>query len=91
MGEDEVSFPWLRLLGALEAVEEPSPRQLMYEVKALQVFLQTPPLQALVGGADPVIDALPPAEVKKLVAAMRASPMISTALRGYLNDVYRRL
>lgn len=91
---DSVSFPWLRILGILEAVPAavaPTGEQLMYEVEALQVFLQTPGLQELAGGADPQSDPLPPADLKKLVAAMRASPAISNALRTHLGEVYRRL
>ena len=51
--EDEVSFPWLRLLGALEAVpaEAPAPegRELMYEVEALQIYEQSLDLQRITG------------------------------------------
>lgn len=85
---DAVSFPWLRLLGALESVPAaPTGEQLMYEVEALQVFLQTPGLQELADGADPQSEELASARRKKLVDAMRASPMISKALRDHLNGV----
>jgi hypothetical protein len=86
---DEVSFPWLRAVDLLEAV--PGGRERMYEVEALQVFLQTPAFQDLVGGADPLTDRLTPAEAKRLVEAMRSSPMISNALRSHLADLARRL
>ena len=40
---DEVSFAWLRPAGVGAA---PSGRELMYEVEALQVYEQSPGLQA---------------------------------------------
>jgi hypothetical protein len=85
---DEVSFPWLRAVDLLESV--PSGADRMYEVEALQVFLQTPSLQELAGGADPMADRLAPAERKRLLEAMRRSPMISTALRAHLTDLINR-
>ena len=89
---DSVSFAWLRLLGALETMPvAPTGEQLMFEVEALQVFLQTPGLQELTGGADPQSDTLSSADSKKLVAALRASPMISKALRNHLNGVFAAL
>jgi hypothetical protein len=86
---DEVSFPWLRAVDLLEAV--PSGAELMYEVEALQVYLQSPALQDLVDGADPVSDRLTPAAAKRLIEAMRQSPLISNALRSHLADLARRL
>jgi subtilisin family serine protease len=86
---DEVSFPWLRAADLLESV--PGGAERMYEVEALQVFLQTPALQDLVGGADPMSDRLTPAETKRLTEAMRLSPLISNALRSHLAEVARRL
>jgi hypothetical protein len=89
---DTVSFPWLQTVGALESVPvAPTGEQLMYEVEALQVFLQTPGLQELVGGADPQTNSLPRAELRKLLDAMHTSPMISDALRTHLNGVYSAL
>lgn len=94
---DDVSFAWLRVLGALEAAGGPpaTAEERMYEVEALQVFLQSPALQQLVGGADPVgdarPDAVPPADRKTLFAAMAASPKISDALRAHLCQVGRAL
>jgi hypothetical protein len=89
---DDVSFPWLRLLGALEAVgAPPTDPERMYEVEALQVFLQTPALQEAVGDADPVTDQLTPAERKKLIDAMWKSPRISESLRGRLNELHRMI
>jgi hypothetical protein len=86
---DEVGFPWLRVADLLESV--PGGSEQMYEVEALQVFLQTPALQDLTGGADPMSDRLSPADAKRLVEAMGRSPMISNALRSHLADVARRL
>lgn len=88
---DTVSFPWLRLLGALESVPTlPQGEELMYEVEALQVYLQTPALQEIACSADPQADP-PPTELKRLVATMRNSPMISRALRDHLAGIQRRL
>lgn len=89
---DSVSFPWLRGIGILEAAPpEPTGPELMYEVEALQVFLQSPQLQELVGGADPHADSLSPADFRKLVAALRSAPAISRSLRDHLTALHRRL
>jgi subtilisin family serine protease len=80
----EVSFPWLRLLGVLEAVAAPEGRERMYEVEALQVYEQSLDLKALTGGADPLADPLDPATRKRLLEALRDSPLISKSLRDYL-------
>jgi hypothetical protein len=84
---DVVSFPWLRLLGALEAAPAdvtPPGRDLMYEVEALQIFEQSPRLQQLAGGADPLRDD-PPLEVKKQVLrGLQESPLASDALRAHV-------
>jgi hypothetical protein len=86
---DDVSFPWLRELNILEAV--PRGTDQMYEVEALQVFLQSPALQQLVGGADPLADPLPPADLKRLVQALGQSPLASTALRTHLAHAISRV
>ena len=89
---DEVSFPWLRLLGVLETTApEPTGEELMYEVEALQLFLQTPSLEAIVQGADPQSDSISEADRKKLIDAMRQSPAASAALRQHLTTLSRRL
>jgi len=85
---DEVAFPWLRAADLLEAV--PGGTDQMYEVEALQVFLQTPSLQDLVSGADPVSDRLSAPETRQLLEAMRRSPLISDALRLHLTELVRR-
>jgi hypothetical protein len=82
---DEVSFPWLRVVDLFEAT--PGGEERMYEVEALQVYLQFPRLQELAGGADPATDRLTPAEAKPILEAMRHSPMISDALRVKLGQV----
>jgi subtilisin family serine protease len=86
---DSVSFPLLRAGDLLEAA--PTGVDLMYEVEALQVFFQTPRLQELAGGADPVSDPLPPAAAKPVLEAMRQTPGVSDALRAKLTEVVRRL
>ena len=73
--------PWRRTLG-FEAAPGDG-RDLMYEVEALQIFLQSPRLQAIAAGADPLNDPLGPAERKRLVAGLRASPLASHALRPW--------
>jgi subtilisin family serine protease len=89
---DEVSFPWFRLLGVLETVPEtPAGEELMYEVEALQVFFQTPGLEAIAGGADPMTDEITSAQRKQLAAAMQRSPLASRALRDHLAQLQRRM
>ncbi len=83
--EDEVSFPWLRLLGVLESVEHPSGSDLMYEVEALQIFEQTPSLQRLTAGADTSRDRLDEFTQKHLFQGLASSALASKALRTYLN------
>jgi len=89
---DSVSFPWLRSIGILEALPpEPAGTELMYEVEALQVYLQSPYLQELAGGTDPHADSLSRANFRKLIAAIRSSPAISRSLRDHLSELQRRL
>jgi subtilisin family serine protease len=82
---DDVSFPWVRLIGGFESVSTGVDR--MYEVEALQTFLLTPALHELAGGADPLTDPLPPADRQALLARMRQLPRISRALRHHLDVV----
>lgn len=84
---DDVSFPWLRLLSGLEAATPIDGVQQMFEVEALQVYLLTPALQALAGGADPVTDDLPHAERRAMFRQMRELPRTSQALRAKLTQV----
>jgi len=86
---DDVKFPWLRLLGGLEATTPVEGVEQMYEVEALQVFLLNPQLQALAGGADPVTDSLTPAERQAMFRRMRELPRISQALRSKLDQILR--
>ncbi|MDY3562405.1 S8 family serine peptidase [Gemmata sp. JC673] len=79
---DEVSFGWLRAAGVLEAA--PTGVERMFEVEALQVFLQSPRVQELAGGADPASDPLPWAEAKPVLAELSRSPLASRALRAHL-------
>jgi subtilisin family serine protease len=89
---DSVSFRWLRLLGVLETVpEEPVGRELMYEVEALQVYLQSGNLLQIADGKDPMTETLPTAKQKQLLAAMRDSPLVSNALRQHLTELVKKL
>jgi hypothetical protein len=89
---DSVSFPWLRAIGVLESLPpEPAGQELMFEVEALQVYLQSPHLQELAGGADPHADSLSKADFGKLLSALRATPAVSRALRDHLTEIHRRL
>lgn len=88
---DEVSFRWLRLLGALEAAPEAAGRDLMHEVEALQIHEQSLPLQQLTGGADPSTDQLDAATRKRLIADLRDSPLASHALRQHLRGLHVQL
>jgi subtilisin family serine protease len=86
---DEITFPWLRTAELLESIQDGTEQ--MYEVEALQVFLQTPLLQDLVSGADPLSDRLSAPDTRRLLEAMRRSPLISDALRSHLTDLVQRL
>src|SRR5208337_2652143 len=86
---DEVSFPWLRLLGALEAAPATG-GDLMFEVEALQIYEQSPDLQRITGGADYQKDALDPSTLKHLIAGLAASPYASKSLREHLHGLLRR-
>jgi hypothetical protein len=89
---DGVSFPWLRLLGALEATGNSiTPQQKMFETEALQLFLQSPSLQKIADGADPHADELDRTTLKKFVDKLRQSPSASKTLRTHLNEVKARL
>jgi hypothetical protein len=90
---DKVSFPWLRLLGGLEAMQAPEPegRELMFEVEALQVFEQSPNLQELADGADPLVDSPDRATRQRLLSAMSSSPLASQALRDHLRQLQGRI
>jgi len=80
--EDEVSFPWIRMLLKLEAA--PAGRLEMYEMEALQLYLSSPRLQQIVGGADPDVDTPSAAESEKLFEALKRHPATSRALRSFL-------
>ena len=80
--EDEVSFPWIRMLFGLEAA--PDGRLAMYETEALQLFLRSPGLQQIVGGADPDVDTLSAAERERFLDALKKDPTASQALRSFL-------
>jgi subtilisin family serine protease len=84
---DSVSFPWLRILGALEAVPVPTGRELMYEVEALQIYLQSPNLQDLTAREEPLTGTLDEPKRKQLIGALSQSPLASQALRKYLREL----
>ncbi len=86
---DEVSFPWLRLLGALEAAPSEG-RDRMFEVEALQIYEQSPDLQRITGGADYQKDALDPFTLKHLITGLAASPYASKALSEHLSGLLRQ-
>lgn len=86
---DDVTFPWLRLLGGLEADQPTSGLEQMYEVEALQVFMSSAELQRLAGGADPLADPLPAADRRAVLTRMRHSPRISQALQARLGQVLK--
>jgi hypothetical protein len=82
----EVSFPWLRLLGGLEAAAPTSAlggRQRMYEIEALQLYMSTPRLHALTGGADPHRDQLDRRTARKLIEELGQHRGASRALRTH--------
>jgi hypothetical protein len=85
---DSVSFPWLRILGGAPAL---AGREEMFEVEALQVFVETQRLQELAGGADPIADQPPAKEVKSVLDAMRKLAGVSNALRTHLDNIVPRM
>jgi hypothetical protein len=89
---DTVSFPWLRLIGALESVDDnDTVRQKMFETEVLQLYLQTPSLQQIAGGADPHADELERPTLKAIVDKLRLLPSASTTLKRHLSDIAYRL
>jgi len=84
---DSVSFAWLRVLGGLEVAPLGPGRELMYEVEALQIYEQSPRLIEITGGADPATDRIDDATRRRLLAALRDSPLASHALRHHLAGV----
>ena len=90
---DSVSFPWLRLLGPGPAAADPfaAGRQDMFEVEALQVFVETQRLQELAGGADPIADKPAAKDVKAVLDAMRKLPGVSKALRAHLDGIVPKM
>jgi hypothetical protein len=91
---DEVSFPWLRLIGVLETAQPGSPApvgpDLMHEVEALQIHEQSLDLQRLTGGADYRKDSLDRFTQRSLIAGLAASPYDSQALREYPRQIQRQ-
>jgi hypothetical protein len=89
---DVVSFPWLRLIGALESVDETDTiRQKMFETEALQLYLQSPSLQQIGGGADPHADDLDKTALKAIVNKLRQMPSASNTLKKHLSEIAYRL
>lgn len=89
---DTVSFPWLRLVGALESADDTDAiRQKMFETEALQLYLQSPSLQQIGGGADPHVDELDRTTLKAIVEKLRVSPSASTTLKRQLSDIASQL
>jgi hypothetical protein len=86
--EDKVSFPWIRMLLKLEAAT-PSGRTQMYETEALQLFLGSPRLQQIAGGADPDVDTLSAGDRERFLDALKKHPSASRALRAFLESAGR--
>lgn len=80
---DSVSFPWLRLLGALESDGEPDGKQQMLETEALQMFSGSPRLQEIGGGAA-FLDSLEVSDRQRLIDAMLEYPTASASLKEHL-------
>jgi hypothetical protein len=85
--EDEVSFPWIRMLLKLEAT--PDGRVQMYETEALQLFLGSSRLQQIAGGADPDVDTLSAGDRERFFDALKKHPSASRALRAFLESAGR--
>ncbi len=86
---DTLSFPWLRLLGALEADSDLASIHAMLEAEALQVYLRSPKLQRIAENADPTRDTLGEATRKELLKVMSELNSVSNSLRRQLNELAR--
>jgi 3',5'-cyclic AMP phosphodiesterase CpdA len=87
----EVSFPWLRLLGALEAAPTaavPGTQQ-MFETEALQLYLTSQRLQALTGNADPHRDGLDAGTLTKLLEEISGHANASMSLKSRAQQLLR--
>ncbi len=90
---DKVSFPLLRVTGLLESrnPEIVSGREMMYEVEALQVFEQSPDIQALADGIDPITEKIDQDTCKCILKGIKQSPLTSDALQKHLDTVIEKL
>ena len=77
------------MIGGFELTAPADGVEQMYEVEALQLFLLSPDLQRLAGGADPLTDTLPPTDRRALLLAMQRAPHASDALRQRLGEAVR--
>jgi hypothetical protein len=89
--EDEIRFPWIKMLFGLEAAPTNPERQAMLEVEALQLFLSSASLQQLADGADPDVDSLAVGQRKRLLGAMSQDSRTSHTLRALLEDLVSKL
>jgi len=88
----DVSFPWLRLSDGTESLDEASaPREQMLETETLQLFMQTPSLQTVAGGADPQSDDLERPTLRAFLDRLRALPSASATLRRHADDLFNRV
>jgi hypothetical protein len=87
----EVSFPWLRLLGILEAAPTAAVpgKERMFETEALQLYLLSPRLQALTGNADPLQDRLDAPTLTKLLDEISRHANASKSLRAHARQLLR--
>jgi hypothetical protein len=86
----EVSFPWLRLAGALEAPAEALPgKERMFETEAMQLYLTTPRLQAVTGNADPHEDRLDTRTLQALLEEISRHPNASKSLKSRAQQLLR--
>ena len=89
--EDNVRFPWIKMLFGLETAPANPERQAMLEVEALQLFLSSASLQQMTDGADPDVDLLSTGQSKRLLAAMSQDARTSQTLRALLDDLISKL
>ena len=86
---DHAWFPWIRVVFGLEAVADP--RDEMYELEALQLFMTSPELQKKFGAADPQTDELEVADQRTLMQGLVDDRRSSSALRDVLAQRLREL
>ncbi len=90
--KDVISFNWVGWPDGFESTGAPPENiQQMLETEALQVYLQSPGLQNISGGADPQHDTLERSTQKAFLKALSEHPSASKTLRTHATKVESQL